>query len=65
MTDEEIIQKAKEDLLRRTDIASSHAEMAVLDNFLMRCWQMGWLSQYDPIRVLPIGKDDNRPINKY
>ena len=65
MTDEEIIQKAKEDLLRRTDIAASHAEMAVLNTFLRRCLQMGWLSQYDPIQVLPIGKDDNRPINKY
>lgn len=61
----EVIAAAKKALLERTNIKSSHAEMAVLDNFLMRCWQMGWLSQYDPIRVLPIGKDDNPPINKY
>jgi hypothetical protein len=63
MTDEEIIQKAKEDLLRRTDIASSHAEMAVLNTFLRRCLQMGWLSQYDPI-CKPT-KDDNEPLYHY
>ena len=42
----EIIQKAKEHLLKATNIEDSKAEMQVLDNFLFRCWQMGWLKQY-------------------
>ena len=44
---QEIIQKAKEHLLRATNIESSKPEMQVLDNFLFRCWQMGWLKQYE------------------
>lgn len=43
----EIIEKAKQDLLYSTDIDSSKDEMKVLDNFLFRCWQMGWLKQYE------------------
>ena len=38
-----IIAKAKEDILSATNIESSPEEMQVLDNFLFRCWQMGWL----------------------
>ena len=41
-----IIGKAKEDLLKSTNIDSSPDEMKVLDVFLFRCWQMGWLNQY-------------------
>lgn len=40
----EIIKKAKEKLIESTNIDTSPAEMAVIDNFLFRCWQMGWLS---------------------
>ena len=43
----EIISKAKETLLESTNIEDSPEEMAVLDNFLFRCWQMGWLDKYD------------------
>ena len=43
----EIIEKAKQDLLNSTNIESSTDEMEVLDNFLFRCWQMGWLNQYN------------------
>lgn len=43
----EIIDKAKEDILKSTNISSSENEMKVLDNFLFRCWQMGWLDRYD------------------
>ena len=43
----EIIEKAKQDLLNSTNIESSKDEMEVLDNFLFRCWQMGWLNQYN------------------
>ena len=50
-------------LVERTNIKSSHAEMAVLNTFLRRCWQMGWLSQYDPIFKVP--KDDNEPLYHY
>lgn len=43
----EIIQKAKEEILADTNIASSPKEMEVLGSLLFRCWQMGWLDKYD------------------
>ena len=42
-----IIERAKEDILQSTNIESSKDEMKVLDDFLFRCWQMGWLNKYD------------------
>lgn len=43
----EIIERAKKAILERTNIDSSADEMKVLNNFLFRCWQMGWLDKYD------------------
>lgn len=43
----EVIAKAKAHLLEATNIDTSEDEMKVLDNFLFRCWQMGWLDRYD------------------
>lgn len=43
----EIIAKAKADILAKTNIESRPEEMAVLNNILYRCWQMGWLAKYD------------------
>lgn len=43
----EVIEKAKNALLESTNIESDEEEMAVLDSFLFRCWQMGWLDRYD------------------
>lgn len=43
----EVIAKAKKHLLESTNIDSLEEEMRVLDNFLFRCWQMGWLDRYD------------------
>ena len=43
----EIIAKAKEALLDSTNIDTSPDEMACLDSFLFRCWQMGWLDKYE------------------
>lgn len=43
----EIINTAKEDLLESTNINTSPDKMKVLDNFLYRCWQMGWLDKYE------------------
>ena len=43
----EIIERAKKDMLDATNIDTSPKEMEVLDNFLFRCWQMGWLDRYD------------------
>ena len=43
----EIISEAKNDLLEATNIKGSPEEMAVLDSFLFRCWQMGWLKKYE------------------
>ena len=39
----EIISKAKKHIIEATNIEMSSKEMEVLDNFLFRCWQMGWL----------------------
>ena len=43
----EIIAKAKEAIIRSTNIETSEDEMKVLDSFLFRCWQMGWLDMYE------------------
>lgn len=43
----EVIARAKEHLLNSTNIHTSEDEMKVLDSFLFRCWQKGWLRQYD------------------
>ena len=42
-----IIERAKEDIIQSTNIQSNEDEMKVLDSFLFRCWQMGWLDKYD------------------
>jgi hypothetical protein len=44
----EIIQRAKDDLIHGTNIEGSQDEMMVLDSFLFRAWQMGWLDKYEP-----------------
>lgn len=44
----EIIAKAKRHLLEATNIDSRPEEMAVIDSILFRCWQMGWLNNYEP-----------------
>lgn len=43
----EIIERAKIALIESTNIETSEDEMKVIDNFLFRCWQMGWLDKYD------------------
>lgn len=43
----EIIEKAKQHLLTNTNIETSEDEMKCLDSFLFRCWQMGWLKQFN------------------
>ena len=43
----EIIAKAKKDLLESTNINTAEDEMRVIDDFLFRCWQMGWLDKYN------------------
>lgn len=46
------IEKAKQALIKGTNIEDSPEEMKVLDNILFRCWQMGWLERYAPPRHL-------------
>jgi len=46
----EIIEKAKKDILEATNISISPDEMWVLDSFLFRCWQMGWLDKYGDVK---------------
>ena len=41
------IARAKEHLFQATNIAENKKELEVLDSFLLRCWQMGWLKQYE------------------
>lgn len=41
----ELIDKAKAKLFECTNIEDRQEEVAVLDNILFRCWQMGWLDQ--------------------
>ena len=43
----EIIERAKQHLLKSTNIESSPKEMQLIDRFLYRAWQMGWLKQYE------------------
>ena len=43
----EIIEKAKQAILEETNIKDDKAQMAELDSFLFRCWQMGWLKKYE------------------
>ena len=47
----EIIEKAKNDILDATNISTSQDEMKVLDSFLFRCWQMGWLDKYSGAKM--------------
>lgn len=42
----EVIERAKQDIIKNTDISTSLEEMKVLDNILHRCWKMGWLRKY-------------------
>ena len=42
----EIIDRAKKHLIESTNIETSQDEMKVLNSFLYRCWQMGWLEMY-------------------
>lgn len=42
-----IIGKARNDMLKRTNIEDSKAEMLCLDDFLFRAWQLGWLKKYE------------------
>lgn len=55
----EIIEAAKKDILEKTNIESSHAEMAVLNSFLFRCWQMGWLEKYDRNKTFKENNSDD------
>jgi hypothetical protein len=45
------IEKAKQDLLESTNIQTSEDEMQVIDDFLFRCWQMGWLEKYEQPKI--------------
>lgn len=56
----EIIEAAKKDILSKTNIETSHAEMAVLGSFLFRCWQMGWLEKYNTKNNKENNKEDDR-----
>ena len=54
----EIIENAKKDILEATNISTSPDEMRVLDSFLFRCWQMGWLDMYGGAKMDGERKDN-------
>ena len=60
----EIIAKAKKHLLDATNIDTSPKEMEVLDDFLFRCWQMGWLDRYGTADT-PQTESTGSPIGDY
>lgn len=43
----ELIEKYRRKLIESTNIESSLEEMAVLDDIMFRCWQMGWLDSLE------------------
>ena len=58
----EIIEKYKKELMEATNIENSKDEMAVIDNILFRCWQMGWLDKLDaPVREVKMNDQVNHP----
>lgn len=58
----EVIAEAKKDLLESTNIEMRADEMAVIDNILFRCWQMGWLKQYE---TYDFCSGDDNPCKEY
>ena len=54
----EVIARAKEDLFKSTNIKSDEKEVAVIDNILFRCHQMGWLDRYEETKY-----SDLKPFN--
>lgn len=58
----EVIAEAKKDLLESTNIEMSPDEMSVIDNILFRCWQMGWLRQYETYEFCASGEN---PCKEY
>lgn len=53
----EAVGRAKEELLRSTDIESYPAEMEMLDTFLNRAWQMGWLKTEEAPYIVRLRKE--------
>lgn len=43
----QIIDRAKQYMLENTNIYANEDEMKVLDSFLFRCYQLGWLEQFN------------------
>ena len=42
-----VIERAKKDLFESTNIEMAPREVEVIDSILFRCWQMGWLKEYE------------------
>lgn len=52
----EIIADYKRRLVEETNIETKPEEMAVLDSILFRFWQMGWLTEQEPVKPIAEGK---------
>lgn len=53
-----LIERAKKNLIENTNIDTNPDELKVLDNFLFRCWQMGWLEKYNDETCSDAQKDE-------
>jgi len=47
----EVIARAKKHIIKVTNIEQSPDEMKVLDSFLFRCWQIGWLDRFSEVKT--------------
>ena len=58
----DVIKKAKECLLKKTNIETNKDEMNCIDNILFRCYQIGWLDKYDNTKHVPDIKELNTKL---
>lgn len=42
-----LIERAKKDLFESTNIEMAPKEIEIIYSILFRCWQMGWLKEYE------------------
>ena len=60
-----IIARAKAYIIKATNIETSADEMKVLDNFLFRLWQLGWLNMFKVKPMNEFKKELTSLLNRY
>ena len=61
----EIIARAKAYIIKATNIETSADEMKVIDNFLFRLWQLGWLNMFGVKHADGFKKELTSLLNRY